>query len=198
MNLASLRADREPTAELQIGDAVPLLDADIAMLTELSRDRVGAGKLAPLQRITNRHHALARMIASGSTNIEAGIVTGYAQITVTNLLSDPSFQELVTFYAGEANDEYRSFHNQLAGLGEDALQELRRRVEESPTELGAGFLLDVITKTADRTGNGPSTKTTQEINVNIGLADRLANARKRAQLAMDGVMRDITPPEPAE
>ena len=45
-----------------------------------------------------------------------------------------------------------------------------------------------MTLSADRTGFGPSQKT--EVNVKVGLADRLAQARERILLARDVTPRD--------
>src|SRR5690606_37701461 len=113
--------------------------------------------------------------------------------------NDPTFMELVDFYSREVEAEYRGMHSQMAGLGIDAIDELRRRVEEEPEKIGFSSLLDVVTKIADRTGHGPSSTTKQEVNVTIGLAEKMKAARAAARAAsqIDAVARDITP-EPAK
>lgn len=180
--------------EIDIGPTAPLTQVDLRMLSEVSRDRPQNYKQNPLKRLTERHHALARVIAAGTPNAQAAIITGYTRETIVMLKDDPSFQELIDFYSQELNTEYLGMHAQMAGLGADAIQELRRRVEEDPEGMGAGFLLDLVTKLADRTGYGPTTKTeSTSVNVSIDLSARMKAARERARVAIEGSARDITP-----
>ena len=197
LDFRTARADW-PSEPLVWGEPQPLTRADIQMLTTQEKGYSGDAAKNPLQRITERHHALARLLAVGTPPGQAAIITGYSNATVSILQGDPSFQELVEFYSLEVNAEYRTMQAQLAGLGEDAIAELRRRVEDTPTELGAAFLLDVVTKIADRTGNGPTSTTKNETVVTLDLSARMKAAREKAQAAIEGAARDITPKAAAE
>lgn len=194
LNLRTVRADW-PTEPLTWGEPEPLTRADLQVLSENSKGFDEPRK--PLERLKERHHALARLLASGDmTDGEAGILTGYNQPTISILKQDPTFIELLDFYRNEVNLEFRSFQAKLARLGGDSIDELQRRVEESPEELGAAFLLDIVTKVADRTGNGPTSSTTSktEVNVTLDLSARMKLAREKANAAMI----DITPKAAAE
>lgn len=183
-------AAAKPDVGPMIAEAIrELTQADIAILSSSNRETTGS----PLKRISERHHALARLLATGTSQADACIITGYDPSRVSILCSDPSFKELLEFYTREVNAEYLGMHAQLAGLGADALSELRRRIEENPTDIGFNSLLEVVTKVADRTGHGASTKT--EVNVTVGLADRMKAARERAREAsqIESSAKDITP-----
>lgn len=184
------------SAEPLVADEVrDLVMADLQLLSESNRE----SKASPLKRISERHHALARLIAAGTSQTDAGIITGYQASSISILMDDPTFAELVEFYKREVDVEYRGMHAQMAGLGADALDELRKRLEDEPEKMGASFLLDLVTKIADRTGHGAQTKTTQEVNITVGLADKMKLAREKARAASAPVrpaepqMLDITP-----
>src|SRR5690348_6944168 len=76
-------------------------ETDLALLA----DEKGS-KAAPLKRISERHHALARCLASGMAPGNAAITCGYAPSRVSILLDDPAFQELLAFYRADVNEKY--------------------------------------------------------------------------------------------
>lgn len=194
MDLSSLLTVKYDSVPLEMSMPEELTQADLEVLVTSEATRAKGGQ--QLAKVKERHHALARLIASGTAPNAAAIITGYQAGTVYQLMDDPTFAELVKFYREQVADEYQGMHAQMAGLGADALDELRRRVEEEPDKLGLNALIDILKVTADRTGFGPSTKTDTTVNVNIGIADRMAEARKRAQAAtqIEGVVaKDITP-----
>lgn len=182
----------ETVTALEVSMPEPLTQADLVVLREDVRRKDGGA----LQRLKERHHALARLLASGTAPKAAAIITGYNQCTVYQLMDDPTFCGLMDFYREQVADEYQGMHAQMAGLGADAVDEVRRRIEEEPEKIGFGALLDVIKTTADRTGYGPSSKTETTVNVNVGIAEKMAAARKRASAALTEIevaARDITP-----
>lgn len=137
---------------------------------------------APLKRLTHRHHALARCIAAGNSGSEAAMIVGYDAVTVSILLGNPAFMELVNFYARDINRVYAEMQANMAALGSDVVDELRDRLETAPEEFTNSQLTDLMAKTADRTGNGPQS-TSVQVNIHANLADRLAEARRRAAAA---------------
>jgi hypothetical protein len=99
---------------------------------------------------------------------------------VSILKDDPAFQELLEFYREEKDRAFRSVQDKLAGIASDALDELQTRIEDEPDKFTVTQLLALLTTAADRSGNGPASSTTN-LNVNVGLADRLEEARKRVR-----------------
>ena len=83
----------------------------------------------PLKRLSERHHALARCLASGMEAGEAAITCGYVASRVSILQADPAFQKLSAFYRQSVETKYLDMHGVLAGLSLDAAMELRERLE---------------------------------------------------------------------
>lgn len=156
----------EPLGEIAV--------SDLALLSEEKGSRP-----PPLKRLRDRHHALARVLASGKSEAEAAAIVGYDISRVSILKNDPAFNELLEFYRADVNRAYASMHEQLAGLSLDAVTELRERLEEAPEKLSVAQLVELTKMGADRTGFGPSQKVEQ--NVNINLASRLEEARRRVR-----------------
>ena len=155
---------------------------DLEMLSE-ERET----KAPQIVALRERHHAIARLIAEGKKPGEAALLCRYSQSRVSILLDDPAFRELVEHYRGLVNAEFVDFQKKLAELGVDAAMILQERLEETPNEISDALLLQLVQVSADRTGHGPSAKS--EVNIKIGLADRLAQARERSLT----VMKDVTP-----
>lgn len=172
------RAASPPSAEL----LRPLAEADLVLLSQEK-----GSKPPPLKRIRDRHHALARLLASGKSEGECAAILGYDISRVSILKGDPAFAELLHFYRTNVEAEYLSLHEQLAGVSADALILLREKLEEEGEKLSVAQLLEITRLGADRTGHGPS-QTVQQ-NVNINLADRLQRATERVRARQI----DITP-----
>lgn len=166
-----------------------LTEVDMTLLSEEKGSKTPA-----LKRLSERHHALARNLASGMKIGEAAAVCGYDISRVSILKDDPAFQELITFYGEQVDAQYAGLHEVLAGMSLDAALILRERMEDTPDKLKTAELLEIMKGGADRTGHGPSS--TQQVNVNVGIGDRLEAARKR--IAERRNMIDITPQQAAE
>lgn len=189
-----------------IGRKTRPLHAEV--LRELTPSDIGllaterAIKPSALQRITDRHHALARCLASGMSATEACLVTGYTPSRVSILRGDPSFEELIEFYRGDRGSQVVDLQQRMASLALDATAEIQERLELEPASVATDQLLDIVKLTADRTGNGP--KSTQ-VNVNVNLGDRMKAARERASkppplgnqggpaLVIDGTFSEVKP-----
>lgn len=189
LDLDALTRPGRRSLPIHVGEARPLGERDLAALAENRGTRAPA-----LQRLTDRHHALARALASGMRPMEAAILTGYQPSRVSILLDDPAFKELLEFYRSNMDAVYADLHARMASLSIDALEELRTRLEEAPESVSNTMLLDILKATADRTGHGPQSRSTSEVNVNVNIASRLEAARQRARERLI----NITPSETRE
>jgi hypothetical protein len=186
-------------------DALSLAIEDILEPTEkpkwreLTEDEIeslssvrGTQKSIPTTtRLRERHHSLARALASGMPDYEAAAITGYSASRISVLKSDPAFRDLLHFYRGKKDAQYEDMHKRLAGLSIDAVDELRDRFEEDPKQFTPGQLLEMTKVGADRTGFGPQTNA--NVNVNIDMSARLRAARERAINHEARKMIDVTP-----
>lgn len=144
-------------------------------------------KAPTVKQFRERHHALARLIAEGKRPGDAAVIMRYTQSRLSILLGDPAFQELISHYKELVNEQFVDFQKKLSDLAIDAASVLQERLEDKPDEIGDAMLLRIVEVGADRTGHGPSQKS--EVNIKVGLASRLSEARQR----IDQRMRDITP-----
>jgi hypothetical protein len=175
--------------------ALPL---DVSVVRELREEDLqllavpGETKPMELKRLSDRHHGLARALASGLSEGEAAVMFGYDLSRVSILKGSPAFQELLSLYRDVKDQEFADMTARLAGLAKDAVLVLQDRLEEAPEEISTGQLLQIVQVGADRTGHGPSSK--QEVSVTHNLAQRLDAARQRARAAMiEATALDITP-----
>ena len=73
-----------------------LNEADLALMAAAP-----LGSQPPaLKRLTDRHHALARLISAGTPEGEAALILGYDISRVSILKNSPAFQELLALYNG--------------------------------------------------------------------------------------------------
>lgn len=160
--------------------AVVVRELDPVDLSLLAEEK--GSRPPPIKRLSERHHALARCLASGMSPGNAAITCGYVSSRVSILLDDPAFQELVQFYREDVNSKYLGMHEVLAGLSLDAARELHERLEadvqSDDKSISIGQLVELTKLGADRTGFGPQSSQTN-LNVNVDLAGRLEAARKR-------------------
>ena len=134
-----------------------------------------------VKKIGHRHHHLARCLASGMTRMEAALATGYCVGRITMLKNDPLFQDLMAFYQKTKQDVFVDTAQYLSDLTNEAINELRSRIDEAPEKISNKDLIKALQIASDRSGFGP-TKTQQ--NINISLADKMREAKRRRE-AMD-------------
>jgi len=170
-----LRAQGRPRRPLRIEYVRDVEEADLAMAQSARGYEVPV-----LKKIRDSHHALARSLAMGFSDIEAGVAAGYSASSVSRLKADPAFRELMAHYASEVRAAYTDFNERLSLLGLDSLGELHDRVRETPEEFSHPMLLDIVKATADRTGHGPSAKQTN-VNYNFDLAGRIERGDRRVE-----------------
>ncbi len=177
-----LRTTGRAQKPLEAFVARELTEADLASL------QTERGTSAPvLKNLRAKHHRLARLLAEGVSESVAATACGYVASRVSILKNDPAFRELMAFYSEKVDTAYYDMHEAMSMVGKDAVEEIAERLEDDPSEFTVPQLLDIAKTFADRTGHGPSQKT--ELDIRVGLADRLELARQRA---IEGRAIDIT------
>jgi len=123
-----------------------LADLDFQLLASTDR-----GMVAPdLKKLTDRHHALARLLAAGMTEADACVTLGYCSSRVSIIKQSPAFVELLALYRNEVNREFATNLDHMSGLSRDALLELRDRIEDDPGKFSNRELLSITTDLSDR------------------------------------------------
>ena len=150
LNIVNLNGSGRPAKPLEAHVVRPVEEADIEMLLTTP---LNASTSSPIKRISDRHHALARLLASGTPEGEAALILNYDISRVSILKQSPAFQELLDVYRSEVDREFATNLEHMAGLSRDALLELRERMEEEPEKFSHRELLAIITELNDRAGN---------------------------------------------
>lgn len=170
--------------QVTFGPARELTAADLALLA--SERGV---KPTEIKVLRERHHALARCLAGGMSPAQASVITGYDPSRISVLKADPMFQALIKDYESMSAGVTADFVERSNVLALTVVNRLQETVEDDQTALSPSVLLEIGKFAADRTGNGPSSKT-QNVNVNVNLGDRLRAARERSNAL---ILRDVTP-----
>lgn len=118
---------------------------------------VANGEIVPaavpaLQTLRAAHHQVARLIAEGKSHVTISAMTGRTTTSIGQLLNDPTFQELVEYYATQREEEFLGVQRQLAALGMTAAEILQERLEDEQCVKGmsVGTLLAIMESTLDR------------------------------------------------
>jgi len=175
LNIAKLAGPGRLPALLDVEYVRDIEEADLALM---AIQPLGSTPPA-LKRITDRHHALARLLAAGLPDGEAALIVNYDVSRVSILKNSPAFQKLLALYQSEAKLEFTTVLEHMAGVSRDALLELRERLEENAEKFSNNDLLKVATEFADRAISGPETPDLPEI-IELTVPDEAALKAIRA------------------
>jgi hypothetical protein len=154
-----------------------LIPADLALLATEK-----GSKSPSLKELKDSHHSLARVLATGAKPAEASLITGYSGSRISILLADPAFAELLAFYRANADVKLGDFQDRLADIAKMTQAEIRQRLEDNPESFEVDELRKLMMDASDRIGHGPSSKSTQTVNLNVGMAERMARGLSRAKV----------------
>lgn len=137
-----------------------------------------------IERMRHTHHRLAQYLAMGMDELRAAKMCNYTNGYVSQLKTSPAFQELLAYYAQGVEEEFADFVSAASDLSMDMLGRLREVLEETPEKLTPQVLIEGIKLLADRTGHAPVMKTTN-LNVNLGVGDKMEAIRERLRRVQD-------------
>lgn len=136
-----------------IQEIFPLSESDLQMLQES-----GPSHTSPqIKHIRAYHHIAALRLASGDKAGEVARAIGLTPATMTRLIQDPQFAELVENYRGEVKEKLLD-HVALAGMvGFEALSAIHERLadDELRNEIPVESLRKLFVDTLDRIGHAP-------------------------------------------
>ena len=178
LDFGNIRKRGRAEAQLPIPlDVKPLTAEKVAAA---SRREEGI-KPSALERLTSRHHAIARDIAAGVRTGDVAAKYGLTPSRISILKGDGTFNDLVEFYRARGDAMFDLVHERLAGVAFDALEVIADRITDpdQAAEIDLSELTKLVQMTTDRTGHAP--KRVEEKNVNINFGDQLEAARQRAR-----------------
>lgn len=167
----------------------PLTEADVAMLATERSIQPSA-----IKRLTAGHHSLARCLALGMKDVEAAAITGYTPSRISVLRDSPLFAELIAHYTSQADSAVADVQKQLLDLALTGINEIQQRLEDEPEKISTGIVNEITKSALDRAGFGPQSKTTN-LNVNVSLAERVAEGRRRAEMSARPPAVEVLGPE---
>lgn len=146
--------------------------------SDLAAPRMPMAPPPPISHLRYSHHRLAQLLANGVKPYIAARLCNYSAQRVTQLMDDPSFQELMANYKDEVDEVWADFRSMASDLSIDMMGRLREMLEEHPERFGPATILEAIKVLADRSGNAPVTKTVS-VAVTTDIGDQLLAARAR-------------------
>lgn len=117
----------------------------------------GTGEVVDLQKVREKHHSVARMIAQGLTQRLVASISGYTESYLSILLDNPAMEELVTFYRLQSGNATEVIGEKLREVGMTALEKISQKLENEEM-LSTQDLIAISKLGLDRSGHGPSQK----------------------------------------
>lgn len=109
-----------------------------------------------LKKIREKHHSVARMMASGMTQRMVAACCGFTEQYLSILLNNPSMKELVELYRIKHGAATEVITEKLKTVGLKAVERLEEKLEAG--ELSNQELLGAAKLGLDRGGHGPASK----------------------------------------
>lgn len=144
LNIKSARGRRSDPLDFDVNRELTAVD-----MQRVEAESAGTAP-AQIQRLTQRHHSLARLLANGTPEAEAALITGYGVSRVSILKNSPAFQELLSLYLKQKEEQFSGLLEQMAGVAKDAVSTLQERLEENPERFSNRDLAHIATELGDR------------------------------------------------
>lgn len=158
-------------------------------LLEMLQAPAGAQRASASQlQLRSRHHKLAQLLATGMSEGEAAIMTGYSGSRISILKADPAFKELLEYYRDNDSRMSLEVQERMRQIASESLEEIQHRLDEDTDSFTNAELIKLAEGMLDRTGHGKSST----LNVNVGPSDALLQRlREQHNSESDATVRTI-------
>jgi hypothetical protein len=168
---------------------------EVLGVRELSADEVKhlhRAKLPAVKRLRHAHHRLALLVATGLSEHEISVLSGYSMGRIQTLKADPAFRELIAAKLGlieaQTVDQIAEYNQLILTNGLKAEQliadKLDAALDSEEDDIPWAVLLKASRDAADRVGLA---KRSVAVNVNVDFASQLQKAVQRSRLkVIDG------------
>lgn len=147
-----------------------------------------------LQKLRARHHSVARLLASGLGEGLVATLTGFSGTRISQLKNSPAMQELIAHYRGPGMEAAQVLRESLQVLGHAGVEELQRRLKESPESLSASEIVAISKLGLDRSGHGPSSSLQVDASTRVIDEAEIIRLRQNMRVAEAGRVTRIAPP----
>jgi hypothetical protein len=110
---------------------------------------------ADLKKLRERHHAVARLLASGVSPGLVATITGYTPQYISILQNGPAFKELLGLYKMQMGSNTMVLTEKLRTVAMEAVEKIEKKVR-TDEDLSVSDLVGVAKLGLDRSGHGPS------------------------------------------
>ena len=117
--------------ELECEVVRQLLPTDLQALLERASAPLDS-KSSLLGKVRHAHHRLAMLVVQGLDTVEISFITGYSTNYINGLRRDPTFSELLDYYAIERDKVFVDTLERMKQIGVTVLDELQSRLAEGP------------------------------------------------------------------
>lgn len=153
-------------------------DLDIGDIPALKQKPLSENSaLVPsLMSIRSAHHGLAQMLAKGDPIEKVSLFTGYSASYISRLQKDPTFRELLSYYATEREQVFIDAMKRLSDLGITAIEELQDRLATAPegfTNREIMELTELALLKGKGTGNSGSNSNSPNVAVTVSFVSAL-------------------------
>ena len=132
-----------------------------------------ANPKAPLARIRDAHHYIAKLVSEEKNPIEISAITGYSVSRIRTLTTDPTFCELVSFYTEQRVHRDLDIDMSIRHVAMAATAILQERLDDEPEAFSNEELRKLRNDSLDRIGRGPTSKRSIELNDPRGILNEL-------------------------
>lgn len=168
----------------------------IQVVRELRAEDLETPTHAPvktLRQLRHSHHQLARLLAKGTPDVEASLITGYALPTISNLKINEAFRELLAHYAVVDTQAEADIRGQMTSVGQLALSELGRRLEDGAEEFSVTQLHGTIDLLLTQPAKGTQAPPSQMPTFQVNFVAPSGEAAPKARVEIDGELADAAP-----
>lgn len=182
--------DEDDLQELAAGGSRETVDRATGEVLPAAKTPEPLDDPTDLKKIRERHHAVARMLASGMTQSLVASISGFTPGYLSVLINNPSMQELLESYRIQQGAAAQVIGEKLRTVGLKAVEKLDGRLDAD--ELNNQDLLGLAKLGLDRSGHGPSSTTHNVSEQHVIDHAKIAELNKRA---LEGSREYIVPME---
>lgn len=129
-------------------------------------DEATGYQVPTLDTLRSSHHQLAQLLAKGTSQTEAGMITGYSGTYISILVNnDPAFKELLAHYQQERKQVFVDVLERVRLLGLEANDLLLQRLREDPDKWTNQQLMDLHKETLGKLASGSASGGSQGVQI---------------------------------